>query len=411
MTAVIDRPEILAPAGDRERLEAAITFGADAVYLAGKSYGMRSSSANFDENGLRAAVRRAHADGVRVYVTCNTLPREDELAGLPAFLELVDDTGADALILADLGAMALAERYAPHCRRHVSTQCGVMNAQTARVLYEMGASRVVLARELSLREITGIRAQAPADLELEAFVHGSMCMAYSGRCLLSAYLTGRSANGGDCTQPCRWAYELLEPTRPGQPMTVEEEGGETFLFNANDLCMIEHVAALAQAGVASFKIEGRAKAAYYTAVVTHAYRQAVEGYAAAGGPPDYRPSRWIVEEVEKVSHRPYGTGFYFGQPAQDTVSGGYQRTYEVAAVVRGYMDGRVQLVQRNRFRRGDPLEVLEPGRPPFPLSVTALFDGDGQAIDQANHAAQALQIPYDRPLTPGSLLRRRVDGA
>lgn len=399
--------EVLAPAGDRERLEAALLFGADAVYLSGSQYGMRTACSNFSTEELRRAVETVHAQDKRVYITCNILPRNAELDALPAYLEQLDALRVDALIVADLGVMELATRYAPRCALHVSTQLGVVNYQTARVLREMGARRVVLARELSMEEIAEIRAKTPADLELEAFVHGAMCMSYSGRCLLSNYLTGRDGNHGDCAQPCRWKYQLLEPNRPGQPLTVEETEEGTYLFNANDLNMIEHIPELAAAGVSSLKIEGRAKAAYYTAVVTHAYRQAVDGYRASGCSPNYRPADWVKEEVEKVSHRPYGTGFYFGSPAQNTKAGGYIRQYEVVAVVTGWQDGRLILSQRNPFRTGDRLEIVSPGQPPVEWTVTHMWNEEGESVEAAPHPTMLLTVPFDHPLVPGTFFRRR----
>ena len=361
------RPEVLAPAGDRERLEAALLYGADAVYLSGTRFGMRRAPANFTVDELRQAVTACHRAGRRVYGTCNILPRNNEMDELPAYLELLDDIGADAIIAADPGVMALAKRYAPHCQLHVSTQLGVVNYVTAQTLYDMGASRVVLARELSMDEIAEIRAKTSPELELEAFVHGAMCMAYSGRCLLSTYLTGRDGNHGDCAQSCRWGYYLVEPTRPNQPLTIVEEQGETHLLNAYDLCMIEHIPELCRAGVSSYKIEGRAKTALYLAGITNAYRQAVDGYLASGCVADYRVADWLREEPTKVSHRPYGTGFYFGMPEQNTSTNSYIRTHQATAVVTGYENGLLLLSQRNRFFMGDTLEVLPPNEPPMPI--------------------------------------------
>ncbi len=401
-------PELLAPAGDDERLTAALLFGADAVYLAGTRFGMRSAPANFDEAGLQRAVAQCHALGKKVYVTCNTLPRESELGALPNYLAQLNDYGVDALIVADLGVFELAKRYAPRCALHVSTQFGVVNSATARMLHELGASRVVLARELSLAEITDIRANTPPELELEAFVHGAMCMSYSGRCMLSAYLTGRDSNRGDCAQPCRWKYELVEPNRPGQPYTVEEHGEETFLFNANDLCMLEHLPALHRAGITSFKIEGRAKAAYYVAGITNAYRLALDGYRASGCAADYTLPEWLKQEPYTVSHRPYGTGFYFGLPSQNTVSGGYIREYQAVAVVTGYENGCLLLSQRNRFFSGDTLEALVPKSPPISLVAEGLQDGEGAPITCAPHATMSLKLPLEHPLPVGTYLRKRI---
>ena len=401
-------PEILAPAGDRERLEAAPFYGADAVYLAGKAYGMRSASRNFDEEGLAAAVRLAHAHGSRVYVTCNTLPRNAEMDRLPAFLQAVQAAGADALIICDLGVMAMARRYAPDCRLHVSTQFGVMNYQTANALWEYGASRVVLARELSLEEIAMIREKTSPELELECFVHGAMCASLSGRCFLSGYLTGRDANHGDCAQPCRWKYRIVPDGMPETVLTAEEYAQGTYLFNANDLCMIEHIPALVRAGITSFKIEGRAKAAYYAAVTTNAYKSAVAGYLAAPDPDSYQPPAWIRRELDTISHRPYGTGFFFGTPQQNTAFGGYVQDYEVAAVVEGWKAGRLYLSQRNFFQRGDTLEVLEPGKPPVSLTAEEMLDADGGAIDAARHPLMVLSVRGEKAFLPGSFVRRRV---
>ncbi len=401
------KPELLCPAGDEERLSAALLFGADAVYLAGKEFGMRSAPANFDDEQLRRAATRCHEAGRKLYVTCNILPRNEEMDRLPAYLEQLDGV-ADALIVADLGAMRLAQKYAPHCGLHVSTQLGVVNYETANMLWDMGASRVVLARELSLAEIMEIRSRTPSELELEAFVHGAMCMSYSGRCLLSSYLTGRDGNHGDCAQPCRWQYQLIEPTRPDQPLTAVEEGHGTYLFNANDLCMIEHIPALYKAGITSFKIEGRAKAAYYVAGVTNAYRQAIDTWFADGCPDEWVLPDWLKHEPYTVSHRPYGTGFYFGDPSQNTVTGGYIREYQAAAVVVGYENGELIVSQRNRFCEGDILETVVPAEKPFAFPAVGLKNKEGESITATPHPTMIVRIPFDRPLPVGSYLRRRL---
>lgn len=401
-------PELLSPAGDRERLEAALRFGADAVYLAAPTFGMRSAPENFSEEELEKAVRLAHECGVAVYVTCNILPRNPEIDRLPVYFEMVKAAGVDALIVADMGVMRLAGRLLPDMPLHVSTQFGVVNYETARMLHEMGAKRVVLARELSLEEIADIRAKTDPTLELECFVHGAMCMSYSGRCLLSNYLTGRDANHGDCAQPCRWRYDVVEPGRPGLPLTVEQEEGGTYIFNANDLNMIAHLPKLAAAGVSSLKIEGRAKAAYYAAAVTNAYRTALDGWRDSGFAADYRPAAWIIEELEKVSHRPYGTGFYFGMPEQNLRAGGYIRTHQVAAVAEQWRDGVLTVSQRNRFFAGETLQILEPGKPPFDLSVCELTDEEGQPIESAPHPTMRCRMACPRLVLPGSLLRRET---
>ena len=272
------KPEVLSPAGDMECLNSAINFGADAVFLAGSEFGMRTASKNFDKTDLKAAVELAHSKGVKIYVTCNTLPRNSELTRLPEFLAYAQDCGVDAFIIADLGVFEMAKQYAPKVDLHVSTQAGIVNYATANAFYNMGAKRVVLARELPLEEIAEIRAKIPKDLEIECFVHGAMCVSFSGRCLISSYLTGRDANRGDCAQPCRWKYHLYEENRQGQYFPVEETDKGTFLYNSRDLCMIEHIPELVKAGISSLKIEGRAKSAYYAAVITNAYRVAIDAY-------------------------------------------------------------------------------------------------------------------------------------
>ena len=401
------RPEILSPVGDMERLDAALLYGADAVYLAGKRFGMRLAPANFDEDELALAVQKAHAAGVRVHVTVNVLPRAADLPDLPAYFAYLQDIGVDALILADLGAMALARQYAPNVQQHVSTQMGVVNHETARVLYEMGAKRVVLARELSIEEVAEICAKAPKGLEIECFVHGAMCMGFSGRCMLSTYLTGRDSNHGECAQSCRWKYRIIEEKRPDALYGVEQDETGTFFFNAKDLNMIEHVAQLADIGVASFKIEGRAKAPYYVAVTTNAYRQVVEGYVASGCSPDYRPEPWLCEELNTISHRPYSTGFYFGHPDQHTASNSYIRSWQVAAIVQDWQNGELLLQQRNRFCVGDTLTVLPPLEKPFTITVTSMRNDEGESIETAPHPQMAVYLPFDRPLPTGTVIRRQ----
>ena len=333
-----DKAEILSPAGDLERLRMALHFGADAVYLAGREFGMRSTAVSFDDEALRLAVRLTHETGAKLYVTCNTLPREDELLRLPDYLSFLQEIGVDALIIADLGVMRLAERYAPGVARHVSTQFGVINSATANALFDLGADTVVLARETPLEEIRRIRAATPKELRLEAFVHGAMCVSFSGRCLLSNYMTGRDANRGQCAQPCRWKYHLVEETRPGEYFEISEDGG-TYIMNSRDMRMIEHLPELIEAGVDSLKIEGRMKSAYYTAVVTNAYRHALD--AALRG--EKLDPVW-VEETEKFSHRPYSTGFYFGDPGQHVDSIGRSTEVSVCFIV-----GRWQMINPQRL--------------------------------------------------------------
>ena len=400
-----NRVELLSPAGDIERLKCALMYGADAVYLAGTSFGMRAGANNFTHEQLAEGVRLAHSAGAKVYVTCNTIPRNDEIDALPDFLGKAAAAGVDAFIIADIGVMRLAQKYAPDVHIHISTQAGVANYATANEFYHMGASRVVLARELCFDEIAELRAKTPSALEIEAFVHGSMCVSFSGRCLLSSYMTGRDANRGDCAQPCRWKYYLTEEKREGQKFEIFEDKG-THILNSRDMCMIEYIPRLMECGITSFKIEGRAKSAYYTAAVTNAYRQAIDGYYAAPSP-DYRPDEVILEELRKVSHREYSTGFYLGgEPGQVLGSGGYVREYMVAGMVEDCGGGVLTLSQRNKFRLGDTLDVMPPHAQPFLLPVTEMYDGEGHSIEAAPHAMMTVKIPYAGAAIPkGSFVR------
>lgn len=408
MTEQTHKFELLSPAGDPESLQAALNFGADAVYLAGKKFGMRTSSANFDMETLAESVRKAHDKGVKVYLTCNTIPRNNEVDTLPDFLAEAEGCGVDAFIIADIGVMELAKRYAPNTDIHISTQAGIANYATANAFYQMGAKRVVLARELSLDEISELHSRIPKDLEIEAFVHGSMCVSFSGRCLMSSYLTSRDANRGDCAQPCRWKYHIYEENREGQffPIVTEENG--TYLFNSRDLRMIEHIPELAKAGITSLKIEGRAKSAYYAAVTTNAYRHAIDDYYEQGD--NWHLQDWIAEELEKISHREYNTGFFFGkEPGQIHSNGGYIRKYEVVAVCDDYSDGKAFISQRNRFFKGDTLDVLPPSGVPFYITVDELYNEYGQAVDVAPHAMQKLVLPSDVVIPKGSLFRKKLN--
>mgnify|MGYP000778572431 FL=1 len=393
--------ELLAPAGDFERLEMALHYGADAVYLAGTQFGMRASAGNFTFPELSKATKLAHANGTAVHMTCNTLPREDELAQLPEFLEQAQDAGVDAFIIADLGVMAAAKKYAPKVSRHVSTQLGVINSATANVLFDMGADRVVLARETPMEDIRKIRANTPKELEIEAFVHGAMCVSFSGRCLLSNYLTGRDANRGACAQPCRWKYHLVEEKRPGEYFEISEDKG-THIMNSRDMCMIEHIPELIDAGVTSFKIEGRMKSAYYAAAVTNAYRHAID-YALRG---EELPKAWI-DELNKVSHRPYCTGFYYGDPGQHFAEASYFSDAYVCAVVENCADdGFAELTQRNRFCVGDMVELLTNEGEPISFAVTELWDENGEAITATPHAMMKFKMRLPVNCSALSILRR-----
>lgn len=399
----LQRPELLSPAGDMARLIAAVQYGADAVYLAGKSFGMRSAPANFEEEELREAVAFCHERGVKVYVTCNTLPRNQELAELPPFLSYCQDIGVDAFIISDLGVLAMAREYAPGVERHVSTQTGIVNYAAAKACYDLGAKRVVLAREVPLEEIRGIRENIPAELELEAFVHGAMCVSFSGRCLLSNYMTGRDANRGQCAQPCRWEYYLTEKQRPDRHFTIRQEEQGAYIMNSNDLRMIEHIPAMLQAGVSSLKIEGRAKSDYYVACVTAAYRRAIDFFLEH--PEEPLPSE-ILEETEKISHREYSQGFYFGgEPGQTPDRSHYTRNYELSAIAQGRQGDYVVLRQRNRFFRGDTVDVLQPGCKPFAAPLEELYNQDWEPIEAAPHAEMTVYWKTGADVREGAFLR------
>ena len=398
--------ELLAPAGDMERLRMSLAYGADAVYLAGTDFGMRSFAGNFTPEELKQAVAMCHSRGVAVHVTCNTMPRNGEIARMPEWLEYLQELGVDAAILADVGVLSLLKKHAPKLKAHISTQASVSNYQAAAAWHELGASRVILARELSLDEIREIRAKTPRELEIEAFVHGAMCVSYSGRCLLSNYMTGRDANRGACAQPCRYQYALVEEKRPGEYFPIGEDEGGAYILNSRDMCMIDHIPELIDAGLDSLKIEGRAKSAYYAAVVTGAYRHAIDA-ALAGQPlePVWR------DEVEKVSHRPYSTGFYFGEPGQHTSHSRYVRYWQIMAVVTSCApDGTALCELRNKLSAGDELELVGPGLKPVPVTVEGLTDGDGLPIPEARKPQMPFyfRLPIQAP--PLSLLRRKAVG-
>ena len=399
------KPELLAPAGDMERLKMAVLYGADAVYLAGTDFGMRAFAGNFTPEELRAAVAFAHSHGVRVHCTINTMPRNDEIARLPEHLELLNDAGVDALIVADLGAFTLAGKYAPGCQRHISTQASICNYETARAWYDLGASRVILAREVGLEEIRAIREKTPEDLEIEAFVHGAMCVSYSGRCLLSNYMTGRDSSRGACAQPCRYQYALMEEKRPGEYFPIEEDARGTYILNSRDMCMIDHLDDLCAAGLSSLKIEGRAKSAYYAAIVTGAYRHCLDD-AAAGRAID---PIWR-DEVEHVSHRPYSTGFYYGPPGQYYANSRYVREWQVVALVMDCdAEGNAALSLRNKFRAGDIVELVGPNLRPFAMTVPEMTDGEGAPLEEPRTPQMTFHMKLPRAVPPYTLVRHAVE--
>lgn len=399
------KPELLAPAGDMEKLKMAVLYGADAVYLAGTSFGMRSFAGNFTPKELPQAVRFAHDRGVRVHVTVNTMPRNDEVSQLPEHLERLNDAGVDALILADLGAFTLAGKYAPRCERHISTQQSVANYECAAAWYDLGAKRVVLARELALQEICELRQKVPAGLELEVFCHGAMCVSYSGRCLLSNYMTGRDSNRGACAQPCRYQYALMEEKRPGEYFPVFEDEKGTYIMNSRDLCMIDHLGDIMDAGIDCIKIEGRAKSEYYAAIVTGAYRHVLDDVAAGrAADPVWR------DEVEHVSHRHYSTGFFYGQSGQYYENSRYIRDWQVCAVVTACDEvGNATLSLRNKFASGDEIELVGPGCRPFAMTAPVMYDLDGCELHEPRHPQMVFRMKLPRRVPPMSFVRHAVE--
>lgn len=397
--------EVLAPAGDYERLCAALDYGADAVYLGGKNFGMRAGPENFTYDSLKSAVELAHSRGVKVYLTCNTLPRNNEILFFEEFMKEAVDCRVDAAIVADLGLLSLVKKFAPDMEIHMSTQTGIVNYVTANELYNMGVKRVVVARELSLEEIAEIREKTPVDLDIEAFVHGAMCVSFSGRCLLSQYLVSRDANRGECAQPCRWSYHLMEEKRTDEFYPIFEDEKGTYILNAKDLCMIDHLDKIAKAGVTSLKIEGRAKSSYYVSIVTNAYRMAVD--ILKKYPDNYKLPDWIKEEVFKVSHRKYCTGFFFGHPkdCQYYENSGYMREYDVVAIVNECKGGMLYATQRNKFNAGDEVEIISPQKMYDTYKVEKLYNEDGEQIESANHAMMKLSMPCDKIYPKNSIIR------
>ena len=397
--------ELLSPAGDMERLQMAVLYGADAVYLAGTSFGMRSFAGNFSPEELVQAVKFAHSHHVKCHVTVNTMPRNDEVARLPEYLQQLDDAGVDALILADLGAFSLAGKYAPHCQRHISTQQSIGNYECAQAWFDLGASRVVLARELSLKEISTIRQKVDPQLEIETFGHGAMCVSYSGRCLLSNYMTGRDANRGACAQPCRYQYALMEEKRPGEYFPVFEDEKGTYILNSRDMCTIDHLKELMDADIDCIKIEGRAKSAYYAAIVTGAYRHCIDDvFAGRAADPVWR------DEVEHVSHRIYSTGFYFGEPGQYVENSRYIRDWQICAkVISCDEQGNALCRLNNKFRAGDALEVVGPDLRPFPILAANMTDSEGNPLEEPRQPQMEFTLPLGKQVPANSILRRCVD--
>lgn len=406
------KPELLAPAGNLEKLKMALLYGADAVYMGGKAFGLRAFGGNFDDNELREGVKFAHSLAKKAYVTVNIFPHNDDLVDLPDYIKYLAEISVDAAIVSDLGVFRLFRDIAPHIELHVSTQANNVNWSSVLAWQELGASRVVLARELSFHEIARIRSQT--QVELEAFVHGAMCISYSGRCLLSNYFTERDANRGACSQPCRWKYALVEEKRPGEYFPVEEDERGTYIFNSKDLCLVPHIPELVKAGVDSLKIEGRMKSVHYVATVAKVYREALDCFAAD---PDHfvMQPEWL-EELNKVSHREYTTGFYFNKTTSDDQiygSSSYTQTHDFIGLIKEYQPERQMAVieQRNHMKVGDEIEIAQPGQRNFTQRIERMYDAEGNEIMAAPHPQQIIAIPVRQPVLPYGMLRRRIGEA
>ena len=411
MRNIMKLPELLIPASSLEVLRTAVIYGADAVYIGGEAFGLRAKAKNFTIDEMAEGVSFAHEHGVKVYVTANILAHNRDLEGAREyFKELGEKVHPDALIISDPAIFTIAQEVLPEMELHVSTQANNINYRSAIKWYKMGATRVVLAREMSFKEIAEFQKKIPEDLELEAFIHGAMCISYSGRCLLSNYMTGRDSNMGACAHPCRWNYKLVEETRPGEYMDVFENERGTFIFNSKDLCTIRHIPELVQSGIASLKIEGRVKTSYYVATVVGAYRREIDRYCA--DPENYVFNEAEYEELCKVSHRPYTTGFYFGKPDENSqvyTSSSYIRDYDLIGIVKSYdaENGIATITQRNRFFKGDEIEIIQPMKPFFVQTVDSMCDENGNEIEVANHAEQIVKFKTAQPVCEGAMLRKK----
>ena len=403
------KPELLAPAGNMEKLKMALLYGADAVYLGGKAFGLRAFGGNFTNEELQEAVDFAHKLGKKIYVTVNIFPHNSDIAKLPAYLTFLNEIKVDAILVADLGVFTLAKEYAPDVELHISTQANNTNWAAVNAWAELGASRVVLAREMSLEEIKEIREKC--SVELEMFVHGAMCISYSGRCLMSNYLTGRDANRGSCAQPCRWNYALVEEKRPGQYFPVLEDERGTYIFNSKDMCLLPYLPDVIAGGVDSLKIEGRMKSVHYAASVVKAYREAIDSYFAA--PEQFEVKKEWVEELDKVSHRAYTTGFYYGRPTEkDQIYGtsSYTQTSDFVGLVLDYDEktGFATVEQRNNMKVGQEIEIFQPHLAGYRQILQEMYNDEGEAIQVAPHPQQIVKIRMDKPVEPYGILRRDI---
>ena len=403
------KPELLAPAGNMEKMKMALLYGADAVYLGGKAFGLRAFGGNFSQEELAEAVEFAHNLGKKVYVTVNIFPHNSDIAKLPEYLAFLDSIRVDAILVADLGIFTMAKKYAPHVELHISTQANNTNWAAVNAWADLGASRVVLAREMSLAEIREIREKC--HVELEMFVHGAMCISYSGRCLMSNYMAGRDANRGSCAQPCRWNYALVEEKRPGQYFPVMEDERGTYIFNSKDMCLLPYLPDVIQSGVNSLKIEGRMKSVHYAASVVKAYREAIDSYFE--DPEKFQIKQEWIEELDKVSHRAYTTGFYYGRPTEkDQIYGSssYTQTSDFVGLVLDYdaETGFATVEQRNNMKKGQELEIFQPKLPGYRQILGEMYNDLGEAIDVAPHPQQIVKILMEQPVEPYAILRRDV---
>ena len=405
---ILKKPELLAPAGSLSKLKIAITYGADAVYVGGEEFSLRVAAENFSVEEMKEGVRFAHERGKKVYLTANIIPHNEDIDQYEKFLREYLTAGFDAVIVSDLGIFQLTREIAPKLEIHVSTQANNVNYKSAETWHKLGAKRVILAREMSLSEIAEIRERTSENLELEAFVHGAMCISYSGRCLLSNYMTNRDSNLGACSHPCRWKYNLVEETRPGEYMPVFENERGTFIYNSKDLCMIEHIKELIESGLDSFKIEGRVKTEYYLATVVKAYRDAIDSYFE--NPDEFKINPSWLEEIKKVSHRDYTTGFFFGKPGgneQNYKTSSYIRNYELLGIVESYdkESGFVNVIQKNRFFKGSEVEFLRPKGDFVKHKIEYMEDKDGNELEVANRPQEIARIKLSTPLEENSMMR------
>ncbi len=407
----MNKIELLAPAGNLSRLKVALAYGADAVYAGGDSFSLRVRAKNFSKEQLAEGIEYTHSLGKKFYLALNVIPHNDDIDELVEYIKWVKALKPDAFIISDLGAFNIAKEYAPEIPIHISTQANNVNFVTVDCWHKLGAERVVLARELSLDEVKRIRKKTDSKLELEAFIHGAMCISYSGRCLLSGYMTGRESNSGDCAHPCRWNYTLMEEQRPGEHFPVYENDRGTYIFNSKDMCMIEHIPELVNSGITSFKIEGRVKTEFYVATVVGTYRRAIDEYLK--DPDNYKFNPKWAEELSKVSNRGYTTGFWFGKPdgsAQNTTDGGYVRTYDLAAIFEKNEENKCVFTQKNKLSVGDIVEIISPDAEPFTYTISKMWDENDQEIETAPHPMQIFKLDLGFDLPQYSMIRKPTDG-